>query len=243
MAGKQKLFLPLAFILAAASITTFSKAAWLLVLLGLLSNLLALHLQQDATGEARRRTQAMRYVVPLVAVISFVFYLYGELIVSLVDFKIESTKDIGSVETRANLLLAGAYAVLDHPLLGLGFGNYYKVEGLYSQIELPPLSREDNAHNVFAQVAATAGLPALILLVAIILFTFWHFRKMLQIKIHGSRYVKSLYLLISVSIFVLFGSVQLQLIAQPAFWFFSAIILGMCQSLNVGKSKRSFSRP
>lgn len=240
IAGKKQLFLSLALIISGLSITTFSKGSWLMVILGLTANLLALNMHQRdlMTGQYVKQISVVKYVIFFFAIVGVVFYLYGETIISLVNFKLESTKDIGSLEIRKNLMLAAGYAALDNPLFGLGFGNYYKVKALYPGIVLPFLEREDNAHNVFAQIAATGGIPALILLMVIIIFTWLRLREVLHKQVNGSPHGKSLYLLVSLGIFVLFGSVQLQLLAQPTFWFFSALILGWCHSLNPGWHNR-----
>lgn len=240
IAGKTKLFLPLALALAALTITTFSKAAWILAGLGLFANLLALRMPDRLVVAKNKRNSLITYLVIFLVTLSVVYYAYGEVVMSLLRLKMESTADIGSIEIRANLLLAGAYAALDHPLFGLGFGNYYKVENLYRDILLPPLGREDNAHNLFAQVAATGGIPALVILLAVIALTLLRLSKVLQNRTDAPASIRWLYLVISFIVFTLFGSVQLQLLAQPTFWFFSALIIGLCNTSD--HIKKSFQK-
>lgn len=239
IADKAKLFFPLALIFSALSITTFSKGSWLLVILGLIANLLALKLiKKDRGGYSENKNVVKKYIVLFLIAIGAIYYLYGEIIISLINFKLDSTEDVGSFQIRTNLLLVAAYAAIENPFFGLGYGNFYNVQILYPGIPIPPLLREDNAHNVFGQIAATGGIPALILLIAIIAFTGLRLRRAMRNHCGGSSLRRSAYLLVSLTIVILFGSVQLQLIAQPVFWFFSALVIGWCHSLNPGQHHR-----
>ncbi len=228
MLGKEKIFLPVALGFSALSITTFSKGTWILVAVGLGANVLALYMGER--GGARLRRRVWPYLFAFVGAAVVTLSLYWETVTTILQFKLESTQDLGSFETRQSLLTAGLSAGLEHPLFGLGFGNFYKVIGLYPELPLPDLEREDNAHNLFGQIAAVGGIPALCALLAIMLFGFRLLYCALRDKVAANPFVKLAYVALSAVIFFLFASVQLQLIAQPSFWFYCAVLIGWTHS-------------
>jgi O-antigen ligase len=232
IAGREKLFLPVALIFSALSIMTFSKGTWILIALGLTANLLALYMRQRDTVTAPR--PVWLYVCSFVGAAGAALFFFWDIVVTVLRFKLASTEDLGTFETRQSLLVAGLSAGLEHPLFGLGFGNFYKVVGLYPELPLPELEREDNAHNLFGQIAAVGGMPALCALILIMIFGFRLLHRVLRERVEGSPFTKLAYVALSVAVFCLFASVQLQLIAQPTFWFYCAVLIGWAHSRRRG---------
>lgn len=73
-----------------------------------------------------------------------------------------------SAQVRKKLFTEAIVETLEHPLFGIGVGNFPIVSGTW---------RED--HNIFSQLSAEAGIPALILLLLI----FWRsFRNLRDVK-------------------------------------------------------------
>lgn len=66
--------------------------------------------------------------------------------------------DIGALENsaseRIHLIFAGIRMFLDHPITGVGFGNFQ----LYSESYMPLFAREVFAHNTYITIAAELGL-------------------------------------------------------------------------------------
>ena len=79
----------------------------------------------------------------------------------------ERLRDPASLKTRIEIWRITARIILDHPLFGVGAGQYQSVYNRY----VPPVKPEDSmvfAHNLFLQMAAEFGLPALAVFLAII---------------------------------------------------------------------------
>ncbi|MBI3272121.1 MAG: O-antigen ligase family protein [Planctomycetes bacterium] len=79
--------------------------------------------------------------------------------------RLASTADPGFTSTRVRLLLwrASRRMFLEHPLLGVGAGNFPRAYAAYRPAEerrlSGPESRADAAHNDFVQFAVEAGVP------------------------------------------------------------------------------------
>jgi len=77
--------------------------------------------------------------------------------------------EIGSEENHLLAWQAGWKMIEAHPLTGVGLGNFKSMMPLYA----PPGTTEDSiAHNMFIEVAAELGLPALVLFVGIFVASF-----------------------------------------------------------------------
>lgn len=72
-----------------------------------------------------------------------------------------------SISTRMNLVDAGARQFLDHPLLGVGYGNRYGIFEYYTTY--PDKKHAATPHNAYVQVASQTGAIGL----AILLAFFW----------------------------------------------------------------------
>jgi hypothetical protein len=86
---------------------------------------------------------------------------------------------IGSRMSRIILLQAGVQLTLQHPLFGVGpgeFADYHGTEGrergMYGQWQV--------AHNSYTEVSSEAGIPALIFFLGAILSTYWLLSKTYQ---------------------------------------------------------------
>ena len=204
---------------AASSVQTYSKGTWLMVALGVASNLLALFMRQRLTRRAIRRAIAGMAVFALLVV--GLLYRSAVPVYDLIAHKVRSTGVSGSAEHRYRFALTGFYAMRDYPVFGLGFRNYSRVEQLYPGLMPEP---SENAHNAFVQVGAIAGVPGLLLLMMAFTYPFWTFWKLIRLRSRGLRGLTMVTLMFLM--FLISGSVQLQLVAQPFFWFFAAVVRG-----------------
>jgi hypothetical protein len=89
------------------------------------------------------------------------------------DITRERMADTGTVVYRVQIWAAGIGMVADHPLLGVGFGQFIKHVGDYEQLTgIPqvtdPAGLADLAHNTTLSVAAELGLIGLTLYIVIL---------------------------------------------------------------------------
>jgi O-antigen ligase len=213
------LVLPLAFVVAfvVLSVFTFSKGTWLMVAIALLANFVALALRYPLSAKGVMKLTAACAAV--VIVLGIPAYRNAETLTNLLSFKLFTTEDSETASYRYRFALAGTYAMLDHPVVGLGFRNYGATLHLYPDVMPEP---SENAHNVFVQIGAVAGVPAL----AVFLLLFWYpFPQLIRILwARGHRLGGAAYVGLALLVFAASGSVQLQLMAQPFFWLFTGLV-------------------
>ncbi len=76
-----------------------------------------------------------------------------------------SHSDIESAENRTTVWKAGMRMIVAHPIVGVGLGNF---KAVVRQYEDPGENRQFIAHNVYIEIAAELGLPALMVFLAIL---------------------------------------------------------------------------
>jgi O-antigen ligase len=217
--GYVKSSLATALWLAIASLTTFSKGTWLMVLAGLLAGGIAWLIWLRKSGQS-----FVRYwpaVAVLVAALGWLIVANAELLIDLINFKLDTTVQAETAAYRFQFALAALYTMADHPLFGLGFRNYAQVERLYPDVVPEPT---ENAHNAFLHFGAVGGLPALALLLLLFAYPFMPLWRALRAETSwplAAGYISLVFMIMALS-----GSVQLQLVAQPFFWLFTGIVLG-----------------
>jgi O-antigen ligase len=217
--GYLKLSLSVALLFAVASITTFSKGTWLMVLVGLLANAVACVMLFRKTDRSLARF--VPATVVLFAAVGCLAYQYSGLITALVDFKLQTTSESDTAYYRYQFALAAVYVMVDHPLFGLGFRNFPEVERLYPEVVREPTK---NAHNAFLHSGAVGGLPAFALLLLLFALPFAPLSRVVTFEY--SRPFALCYTGLVLIVLALSGSVQLQLVAQPFFWLFAGLIFG-----------------
>lgn len=74
-----------------------------------------------------------------------------------------------STENHKQILVAGLRMIAAHPLVGVGLGNFKLRMSSYVD---PGLQQQFMAHNAYLEVAAEMGVPALMVFLGILLFTF-----------------------------------------------------------------------
>jgi O-antigen ligase len=86
---------------------------------------------------------------------------------------LNSSEDSGSIHFHLEAWNAGLQMIEAHPVAGVGLGNFKPLMPLYMSVT--PGTRVDAdtvAHNMFIEVAAELGLPALLIFLAIFWFTY-----------------------------------------------------------------------
>ena len=216
--GYVKLSFLAALALAIASVTTFSKGTWLMILIALIGCVVALLMTVR-----RSERSLMRYLpatIVLIGLAGVITFVYWDLLVDLVNLKLETTEENETAAYRYQFGLAAIYAMADHPIFGLGFRNFPQVERLYPDVVPEPT---ENAHNAFLHFGAIGGIPALLILIWLVAYPIAPLWRALAAEY--PRTLASILTALVVLILGLSGSVQLQLVAQPFFWLLAGIIL------------------
>jgi hypothetical protein len=230
-----------AVIFSVLSISTFSKGAWLMCGLGLL--MFALVAIARRKTQVRRRTKVLTVVIVVLILAPTAIVVrdnYG-LIQDLLAIKLQTTVTGGSVNVRYDLAKAAVLAGLDNPVFGLGYRNFYQTPLLYPDLHLPTLERADNAHNIFAQTLAVGGFPSLLLLLAAFYLPLAMLRRKMPWRLKSATLRAAVWIL-SVMVWFTYGSVQLQLTAQPCFWLFCGLIFGLHKPVDSPRRSRSHAR-
>jgi O-antigen ligase len=93
----------------------------------------------------------------LIGAVAFAPENYSERLQSIFMGRISGSGDRGSAEARALLLKDSIQQMLEHPLFGVGPGNFQVVNGVWKV-----------AHNTYSEMGAEAGVPALILFLLVL---------------------------------------------------------------------------
>lgn len=217
-------FLPifLVFLFVVMSAFTFSKGAWLMVFLAVIACVIILFTIYYKVDHYKR----FRLVFGLVLGLLILGYLgakYEDDLWFLFNLKIGGGAE--SIEARYHLLSAGFEIMLQHPFIGVGYRNYgYAYNNIilsaqrYSTSEISG----SNAHNIWTQVGAIGGIPAFLNYIILFLYPYPFLYKTLPFGLKTKR----VYVAIVFLVFVLSGSVQLQIMTQPFYWFFTALVIG-----------------
>lgn len=222
---EKKIFLPLFFATAfmGASSMTWSKGTWIMCAMGFCLIILLLF---DYFRMHKKLIYASLAIVTLfVFFIVYVIAVNLEVIMAVFEHKMSSTANIDSVGHRFKLMVASVYGGFQNPF-GVGYRNFYQVQNYATNVGLPAMDASWNAHNVFFQTLAVAGVPAFLVLMGIFSFPFLMLKRIFR-RVHGVKVRDYLFILIALGIWSIFGLVQLQLITQPMFWFFCGLVIGL----------------
>ena len=216
------------------SMLTWSKGSWLMCASGAVVTCLLLlnHSKKQAVEKQVNKKLYLAIAALFFGTSIFLASSNFELIKLIIERKLSSTFHINSFGVRLNLIIASLHAGFNNPLIGLGYRNFYYVEQYVSHLHLLDRNQLEswNAHNAFFQILAVAGVPAFFVFLRQFATPFLVLQDILSKHqlLKGSRRIAFLLL---VFIWVLYGSIQLQLLAQPPFWFFCGIIFSLHQSV------------
>ncbi len=93
----------------------------------------------------------------LIGAVTFAPENYSERLQSIFMGRISGANDRGSAEARTALLKESIRVMVEHPLFGVGPGNFQVVNGVWRV-----------AHNTYSDMGAEAGVPALILFLLVL---------------------------------------------------------------------------
>jgi len=140
---------------AAGLVLTFSKGGFVT-----LAVMAAAFVALTVLPAIMRRHRAI--VIAGAIVLALAAGVAGAVVISRVaahGFGEESTGAEGSLRVRLGYWIAAGRMIIDHPLQGVGLGNF---GDFYSQYKLAEAGEVQRAHNNYLQVAAEMGIPGLI---------------------------------------------------------------------------------
>src|SRR5436309_1260439 len=225
------LFVPL-------SLFTYSKGGWLMVLVGLAAALTAFLGTGRGQRSPRRSSPAWMYTVIAAFVVGAA--IAGPLILALVRFKLETTQfadtaaEGSTIAQRWGYVVASVRMAIDHPLVGVGISNYEAEYDRLSEFLGASYFPTDNPHSAFLYILACMGVPALGVFLSALVLPFmklWYIVPLRSLS-------RAMYIALAVTVFLVSGSVQLQLISQPFWWFFAGIVFGWARRQVVVRERR-----
>ncbi len=142
----------------------------------------------------------------------------------------EATFGTTASTTRRWLLVkAGVAMISDHPIKGVGIGQFKPASVLYE----PMLSKPGVAHNTYLEMAAEMGLPALLLFLGIILYTYRDLMRMRRrVKEDPELSLLINALIVSMTGFVVAGNF-LSGLNTKLFWLMVFVVIALKRSLIV----------
>lgn len=177
-------------VLAAASLSML----WMLVLTASRGGLLNVLLSAGLTcllvlrGHSRGRLAGIGIVVTLFVVVSLAPQVLWQRLGTVWDNSETYTNAVQasaeeSTQDRLAVLNRSIEYTLEHPIFGLGLGNFEVASGL--QLGRP--SAWMGTHNTFTQVSSEAGVPALVLLLGLLITAVLNMRRVSTASIENSN--------------------------------------------------------
>lgn len=95
-----------------------------------------------------------------------------------------------SVSLRYALWDSTSYMIHDHPLLGIGWGSYWKVYPHYNYFIQDPSVVIYHAHNMYLHLAAVIGVPGMLFFMMILIIHAWKAYRLPQLDKVTERVIK-----------------------------------------------------
>ncbi len=183
-----------------------------------------------------RKLKIIIFIVSGIILISTIMYIFFPLIIEAFIGRIEliSTGIDYSISKRVLFLYGGINMFLDHPILGVGAGNFVLLSTAYSNT-----TAANYAHNNFLEIGAELGIFGLFLFCLIIIITLTNLRRS-QIVFYKNKFYDFYWMSRSVEIGLvglLAGSMFLSRSNDPYFWSivsFSVILKKLSNNLANG---------
>jgi O-antigen ligase len=109
-----------------------------------------------------------------IAVVLILSVGLGLMVASNLTQRLKGINEIREVD-RYKLAMVGVNASADNPIFGVGFGNYMRH---FERYDNQDLKRPMPTHNMYVNIAAESGLPALAFYLGILGTTWWNLRRM-----------------------------------------------------------------
>jgi O-antigen ligase len=156
--------------------TTFLSTTWMLVLTASRSGILDVLFSTGLTsllvlrGSSRGKLIGVALTLALLVAVSMapeVFWQRLETLRTSSDISMSPVMASAqeSEQDRLSLLTRSIQYTLEHPIFGLGLGNF----GVTSGTQLGRPSAWESTHNTFTQISSEAGIPALLLFMGLLI--------------------------------------------------------------------------
>jgi len=223
--GYNLYLVPLALFMI-MSLTTYSKGAWLMIA--------CVNMMCFGTyiySERNKIVNAKYEIITIFIVMLFLttcIYQWLKIdfcnfdLVDMLSHKVTTTQNNQSVQIRTELVKKSFEILINNPAFGIGWGNFNANINTIGK----GVIQYDNAHNVFAQLIATAGVQSLLVFIYILALSVYEF-KIFVLKLYNSKFVGYSIMFCYTFIIFIYGSVQLQIFVQSSFWLFCAVIIGL----------------
>lgn len=177
-----------------------------------------------------------KIVIGVFVTLTFFVLLYANLNASLLDsqegvlakryakgLKLDTL--VGKLDGRFMSWDQALGIIWEYPITGSGVGTFFRISRHYHFSDTPHPRRIENAHNYYLQLCADLGIPALLIFLGIILFTFKAGFEVLKKGLVENRMVKGLLFGASVYLITMLTGHPLLLSNQQfLFWFVIAVI-------------------
>lgn len=171
-AGEKMIYSIATALIALCVVLTMARALWVAVLVGL-AIFMVLRIEAVTASRVTWRVAVGPVLLALAAVMPATLIVGMPVVSSRVASMVETG---GSLGNRLSMWQSAVAMIADRPFLGYGPDSIGLVFPRYEAGELARIAPADiqtNVHNAFLQIAATIGIPALLLFLFILgLFTF-----------------------------------------------------------------------
>lgn len=154
-----------ALLLGSTLLLSNSRGGIMVALLAISAMVCILLLKHHSKHQLKR--QPLLRIMPIFALAMLMFWIlspYGHFFQNTLQ---REGLDLGD---RPEIYQMSLHMVADHPLLGVGFGNFASAFALYRTNKMLTEGLIDKAHSNYLEFAAEMGLPALLLLMALALY-------------------------------------------------------------------------
>ena len=150
-----------------------------------------------------------------------------------------------SLRGRSSEMLAGFAMFTDHPILGVGAGNYSLNYQKYAQvIGLEYRSREREAHSLYLEILAETGLFGFLSFIGIVFFLFTGLARIKK-ELSYTKYYKEWYYHVSAVQIAFVGYLFAAIFLHDAyiryFWILTGLALALIQILHELMNSRNYS--
>jgi O-antigen ligase len=151
-----------------AVMQTYSRSGFLALMLGLVLCLYEFGVRGKRVYMVLAAVLAVLMFAPLAP------QNYSKRLETLLGERQRGDKDKGSAEAREDLLIQSIKVTAEHPLFGVGPGNFQSYTQLWRV-----------THNTYTEFSSECGIPALLLFLYLMRRTFWKLSKVRKLKEYG----------------------------------------------------------
>jgi len=202
-----------------ALVFTLSRAGWAALSLSILLVLVAAFFKTKKKAPVIFQALVF-FLILLITGLSFHSIIAGRL----------SFDDQGAAHMRLPLIKIALRIIRDHPLWGIGFGNYLKTLPVYGD-PWEPFTMHTKVHNLYLLIGAEMGLPGLISYLSLLSLLLWASLRVFK-RGDGPVSITAIGVFGGIVAFALHSLVDFVEITRiPILWFFAGLITGLSHEI------------